>query len=644
MGVIFNGCLNYAKNAYYPKPVPFTYGIDDMTVKFSRRYTNNGLVMRPSLLSDFQLVADDLTVSSDWISRIGSFSGPIVGTDSVEIETPFYPSGSFMGVGYRKSVGVFSGSSYYLFPDDPAHYINNTDYITYLISVKAPRPGSGDETILNVGGGVGSNLKIYFDNTTSPGTTYIRAIVDFNITSCNAAVEVDPDAFTLFMVRFDPFFNELSVYTPNGNAFSTGSGIIEVPAGTGLFVGNDAFGHTTPISSGRIIELLRIRDNVSSTTYNEYWWKWFGIVADTGQYPSSFQRSSPAMVEVNKKYWKMGKFVPRINQNGLLIETLSNNLILNNFIQDGIASVWGSFPSGSSTITDNSTDQFIDNGVTDQCVEFSFDVLGSTASIAQTTVVSMTANSTHMMNMSWRGTGSNCKIAYVILCYATGNWYDATNKVWDPVQTINYFTHADDQKYLDHLLFQSDSLNSVYLFGFGSPDDISQAGRTLFVYNTTFGVSESRSNPVYSPGASIGISGSEIPPSYQSASNIDYSNGKINIELIPENSSSEITSYDKCYFGSSFDLIKQIAGQFKFTVDLGSSLVETIDSYDEFEQINLQLSWNNPGFLILTNITKGSDSVDQMSVDVGSGGYFTVGGGYSTLNRSNGYMKSVVIR
>lgn len=644
MAAIFNGPIKYYDYpAYGPiKPIDYPTNGGDMPIKFSKQYTKNGYVFTPRVTSDLHLVADDLS-GGNWTSRIGTFVAAKTGTPTYDIETPFDTNGLFNGTG-RKSVGKFSSAPdySYKFPYNIDHELKNTGDTTYMGVIKAG-VGTATETILSMYDGTYYNLLIQLQY--SAGSYFIRAYADHTTAYCEAIVPITPNSYTVFMVSYEGATDTMTVRTSKSVNSSVGSGTIRPATGADLVVGMNTT-VSEPMATSEIIEIIRCQELLGNNEFNFYSRKWYGLTADKSIGSpdcSSYVRTSPGIVEVNNKYWLMEENVPRINQNGLLMEKDAVQFMFDSMMNYTFGVLWTAAAFGASTVTANTTDTLINTSMSTQCYDIYTDGSANGAFLSQVSSVIILNSIRCSMGISWRATSSGCRLYYAIRNIASGNYYDPVSKTWGGYSPAYFQTSSTDKIY-SHLEFVTDTINGLYELDILNGNDFSNAGSNLLIYSANLMQTESVQLPVYSSNSSLGVLGRDIGADYDKAGNIDYVKGKIKIGVSNPNAYGVTFTTDNALIGAGLDIISMPNGTNDYKATNGVASVTLTDPYSENELIELQCDYNNPGNLVLTNITKVNTGTTTITADIDSGSIIRIGGSVTTVDSHLGYLKYVIIR
>jgi hypothetical protein len=329
MAIVFNGAYNYARDLYHNLVKPRKYPSEStgqLPVKGSvLTVPKNGSVLTPLANTDLQLVADDLTAGSNWVSRVGSFTANHTGSPTTGLETPLYPSGGFAGVGFRTAVADFTTAKYYKLAYNIAHAITGTSTITYEILMRAGAIAT-EETVIGryITALTKYNLRVYMKNDGS-NNYRVYAEVDHLVSNAICRAIVTQMSTFLLTLKYDSATQTLSMYI-NGQlvnntgdiSSSVGVGAVSNDILTDFWIGLVDTTVGLPLVKGQIIEVMRHQELLTDTVIYQRAINLMGLRMDDGTYPAvTFIHNSFGFLPVNGKVWAFTRNWPLINENGM---------------------------------------------------------------------------------------------------------------------------------------------------------------------------------------------------------------------------------------------------------------------------------------------------------------------------------------
>lgn len=590
-------------------------------------FNRNGFVLDDTVDADLHIVADDLTVGSNWDSRVGSYVAALNGQPDIGVETPLYPGGGFSGSGYRNGTSGYGFSDYYVFPDDSQHNLTDANEITYEFIMRVGH-GTNDEDLLSRYLFPDYNIRVY--TSYSAGSYYINAYVGLNVLSALISTQVEPYTYNYVSVMWSGPNKELTLGINGNYSVVTGLGNVIVPAGPcGLLVGcNSNF--IAYMATGQLIEVMRHRYKMTQSESTNRFYKFAGMESLAGELPQYYNRSTRGELIVNDKIYSFGQNFPRINQKGLLVENLYNGFLKNNFFQEDLAFLdqWIYFAGGTSTITSYSdSDSFSQIGGTG--FKMSMDGAGSFCYVYQDTTALYQANYRIWVDVWVKSVDMGCYPLLYIYNWATGNYYDITNQVWSAVPVYNTITTSSTNLEKFSFTMVNEGVNASYRYSFQGYEEAYNWNKSYIVYGINDNMSEQKQ-------------GVKVNRYFANVMAYDYlryqptmvkmDKDMINFSITYQSAES-IAPYSymtRFVFADSAGFLKMDLGtnDLRLSDSGASSAAITTSSYVADQQINYMVRWDKVNYqeLVIRDITESIQDTNTCVNDIdNAASYFYIG-------------------
>lgn len=571
-------------------------------------FNKNGFVLQNTADTDLHIVADDLSLGSDWVSRTGSYIAALNGQPTIGDETPFYPLGGFSGSGYRTATTNYTSSNYYAFPNDSQHDFTDTNQISYEMIIKVGHQYA-NETILSRYLFPFYNFKVKISYT---GVYSVDVYVGMSITSPQVTLQVDPYTYNMVHIIWDGPTSTLTVGVNGYFSSSTGAGTVNVPAGPcTLNVGCDT-NFIDYMTSGQIVEIMRHRYLMPQSTAINRLNNFAGMQSVSGQLPQYFNRSTRGELFVNNKIFSFGSNFPRLNEKGLLLENFYNGFIKNNFFDTDLSFLqeWNYASAGLSTVTAYSdSDSFSQIGGTG--IKVYTDNVGSLSYFYQQTTTQYQANYRVNVDIWVKSLDLGCYPVLYIISATSGNYYDITNSLWSATPLYNVITTTSTNIEKFSFSMVNEGSNASFTYFFGGYDLADNQDKSFVIYGISDNMSEQKQSIKVNRDLSTVMSYEYLR---YDKSMVKMDKDKINFSITYQSSAAILPySYmNRFVFADSAGFLKMDLGtnNLRLSDSFGSSALITGSSYVADQEIRYGVQWDKTTSMTL-NI---SDFTESLSV------------------------------
>lgn len=631
-----------------------------MPIRATMSFGGNGIILADSASTDLHLVSDDLSAGGNWVSRSGGFTANHTGSPTVGLETALYPSGGFVGTGYRTSVADFTTSKYYKLGYNAAHAITATSTVTYEMLIRVGVIATEESfwaryiTALTK-----YNLRIY---TKDDGSNNYRLYVEVDHATTNATcIQLVTQMSTLLLTfTYDGpskvltmYLNGRPVTTGSGNVgAATGSGAVSTDTSTDLWIGLTDTVVGKPLVKGQILEVMRHQSVLSAATILQRFQTMSGMQLPDGTFPSQPTiHNSFGFIPVNNKVWAFTRDWPMMNADGILCNVSYGCTMYSTAVTDGSGGASNltitagcSLASETNSINSQINGQSINipySGILDSSSWFNFGLNQSVKSAC--TVV-------------WRGI--NSAVAYLYIYDETTLKYWVSGTTWSLVPTaidLSSFiirgTGTLTDPYISNVPFTTEAFGA----GFHRIDAVVHnnlqldATKSLKIYWCQISDSgQFAAEPLVAIHPTGGDSTVFLGTQFQyPASIINWNVGQINFDFKPVFSSTQ----PRLSPSNAQTQLSGNSGNNFLQENIGSSTINFKDNaahnaflsptFANYELLQFQLNWNNGNSQLRHQITnKALSSVKVFTAPL-SIGDFRIG---TSSQSPGGYIKSVIIR
>lgn len=522
------------------------------TKLFWPSYSSNGYILQSRMNTDLHLVADDLAIGSNWVSRQGGHTATLNGQPSIGLETPFYPSGGFNGSGFRTSASVFSAADYYAIPNNINNIIQNNDDVTYEIIMKTGDFSAG-EILVSQPVPAGSGYNFYIATVNSFLNPMIEIVVGHDAGDAIVQFDVSRYCFYYLKIAYQFINRQLTVQVNGrgGNFAGVGAGNLSTGGVEPYYIGCGTAG-ASPAVSSQIIELQRHRGLIADTPegYNRAT-RFFGVHDTYGVIPTNCIRESKAAIEVNNKLWQVGLDWPCLNHKGRLSEAISTNYLANSIFSETFGTGYNFYsPIGLSYAAD--PDDHKSSGGTG--LKFENDLGGTFHGVWQD-VGLIGAGSPCYFYCEWKALTLNAQAYFIIYNAATANYYDVVTQTWGAATVFNKPGNSSLQKIKYQLNFNNDSSLGHVLVGLcNTITDFNTDSFIYFLWQFSDGFPTPCSPLIYET-----VTGDTTKyrdcVTYSEADSIKYVKGAFSAEISFLNSSTDTNYYNKTILGGNSEFM-----------------------------------------------------------------------------------------
>jgi len=633
---------NFKNNKTNPPTIPKNYILFDKT----------GIDIETNTNSNLHLVASDLSVGSDWVSRIGSVTAQLHGAPNIGLKTGLYPYGKFDGIDYKKGVSFPDVTDYYTIPYSANNVLDTSNDMTMEFVIQTGRCGVGlvfDEVLIHTQGSLmNNNFTMFMIN--SGLYPLFMTVVNFDVTPIVLSKQLDKHSHYFMTLVWEGATKTLSHYM-NGVFQSSMSGvgnIDTVAPGTPTYLGIDAF-VLSPTRTSKIIEFHRQSTQKTATEVKQSFFGYAGLKSKNGEFPDYFINGSRQSVFIANDIITFGENWPRINDKGYLSENANGSLLVNNFFSEDMTpfSNWTITAVAGSSVT-SYTDQDSFKTIGGNGASLFTDGVMSTCSISQSSpIIGPFYGALYPVCIEiWTKSIDAGAIPLLHVQNATtGNYYDFLTQTWVPADSFVEVGVGltSRNRYLFNIT--NEAFNSALIFTISSHENPANANKSFIIY----GINDSVG---YYPGS--------VSPNFDElrnhAANIMYYPKSI-IDMTLGNITSEVT-----FLGSSSTPPLAIFSRYLlscssgfFFSSLGSNDLSVYNSgaencalitpsYNENETMKFNLLWDSvtSKTMSLNNISKNQLSISTCNFDIDDNlDYFYIGVDRFFNNQMDAYIKNI---
>lgn len=429
-GTILPWKSNSQHYGFASAPVP---PLGPVKTKFENK---NGIPIADDAGTIWHLIANDIA-APNWPSTVGGLVATGPKSTNNAVETPFYPSGAFDGVSFKKATTSFNPAQFFT-----QAYTSVLDFTetneTNLILIIRTGDFSRNETLISryISPTFNHNCRIW---TTTAGE--IKFKVGCDVTDSLTTVGgLEP--YTYYYLYF--YWNGPARQTfirVNGtiNGTSTGVGSVINDASSGTRIGTDALAGPDYALTSQILEIWRSNTIVGLNDLQRKIRIFTGLQPTVGTDPDWCYRATSAEILVNNNLWRMGPELMRLSNLGFLAQDIQVGELLNSTFTAPLnaGTDWVVTETGGTTVQRISSANAF-TGVGGQCVNFTVDGVGSRGNLAATSNTNFSGGQQIWFSFDYISTTVNGTPYYSIQNAADLSWYNATTNSWGATEVFNF--------------------------------------------------------------------------------------------------------------------------------------------------------------------------------------------------------------